>query len=261
MPKEDRFMPYGAIERLSGPNGELAFESASAAAPTRVWLSGFRSDMNGTKASALAARASAAGAAFVRFDYSGCGQSAGAFEEGSISRWLADTLAVIDAVTTGPLLLIGSSMGGWLALLAALERPERVAGLVLIAPAPDFTERLMWADLSDEARDAINRDGVWMQPSAYGDGPYPITRTLIEDGRSHLLLDAPIPIKAPVHIVHGQSDPDVPWGLSLELAERLESEDVRMTFVKSGDHRLSTPADLSLLAAVVDEMAERVRAG
>lgn len=251
-------MAQAKVERLPGPHGALAFESIAGAGPTRVWLSGFRSDLTGTKASALAAHAAAAGQSFVRFDYSGCGQSEGTFEDGTIARWLDDTLAVIDSVTTGPLLLVGSSMGGWLALLAALERPERVAGLVLIAPAPDFTERLMWPDLPEEGRDAILRDGVWQRPSAYGDGPYPITRALIEDGRAHCLLDETIQIRAPVHILHGQSDPDVPWGLSLELAERLESEDVRLTFVKAGDHRLSTPTDLDLMLATVDAMAARV---
>lgn len=251
-------MAHGVIERLPGPHGALAFESVEGAGPTRVWLSGFRSDLTGTKASFLAARASAAGHAFLRFDYSGCGQSEGAFEDGTIGRWLDDTLAVIDSVTTGPLLLVGSSMGGWLALLAALERPERVAGLVLIAPAPDFTARLMWPDLPDEARAAIETDGVWLRPSAYGDGPYPITRSLIEDGRAHCLLDEPIQIRVPVHIVHGQSDPDVPWGLSLELAERLDSEDVRLTFVKAGDHRLSSQADLELLGATIDALAARI---
>jgi len=254
-------MPLGVIERLPGPHGAaLAFETVSGAAPTRVWLCGFRSDFTGTKATHLATRAAATNQSFVRFDYSGCGKSEGAFEDGAIGRWLADSLAVIDALTTGPLLLVGSSMGGWLALLAALERPERVAGLVLIAPAPDFTERLLWAEMSDAARASIQRDGQWMRPSAYGEDAYPITRGLIEEGRVHLVLDDAIPIRAPVHILHGQSDPDVPWGLSLELAERLESEDVRLTFVKAGDHRLSTPADLDLIADAVDAMAARIAA-
>lgn len=252
-------MPFGAIERLTRADAPtLAFENTPGEGPTRVWLSGFRSDLTGTKATALAERAARDGVAFVRFDYSGCGQSDGAFEDGTISRWLDDTLAILDAVTTGPLLLIGSSMGGWLALLAALERAERVKGLVLIAPAPDFTERLMWPDLPAEGRAAIERDGVWNRPSAYGDGPYPITRALIEDGRANLVLDGPIAFAGPVHILHGQADADVPWGLSLELAERLDSEEVRMTFVKNGDHRLSGPADLALIAETVDAMARRV---
>lgn len=251
-------MPFGHVEKLEQPDGPaLAFETIDGAGPTQVWLSGFRSDLNGTKAAALAARAHESGQAFVRFDYSGCGQSEGRFEDGTISRWLADTLAVLDALTTGPLVLVGSSMGGWLALRAALERPDRVAGLVLIAPAPDFTERLMWPDLTPEAREAIARDGVWMRPSAYGDGDYPLSRALFEDGRQHLLLDGAIGFKGPVHIVHGQADPDVPWGLSLELAERLESEDVRMTFVKAGDHRLSSPVDLALIASIVDDVTRR----
>jgi pimeloyl-ACP methyl ester carboxylesterase len=253
-------MPFGTIESLKGPHGALALARIEGARPVRVWLSGFRSDLTGTKATFLAERAAKAGAAFLRFDYSGCGQSQGAFEDGTIGRWLEDTLAVIDGATTGPLVLIGSSMGGWLALLATRARPERVAGLVLIAPAPDFTERLMWPDLPDEAREAILRNGVWHRPSAYGDGPYPITRALIEDGRDHVLLDETIPVRVPVHVLHGQADPDVPWGLSLELAERLESEDVRLTFVKAGDHRLSGPKDLELIGAAVDEMTARAAA-
>jgi pimeloyl-ACP methyl ester carboxylesterase len=208
--------------------------------------------MAGTKAAALHAHAARAGRAFLRFDYSGCGLSAGAFEDGTIGRWLADSLAVIDGASAGPLVLVGSSMGGWIALLAALARPERAKALVLIAPAPDFTERLMWRELDDDARRAIVERGVWERPSPYEPAPTPITRALIEDGRTHLLLDGPIAFDGPVRILHGQADPDVPWGLSLELAERLTSEDVRVTFVKNGDHRLSTPENLALLCATVD---------
>lgn len=245
-------MPSGLVETLSGPRGlQLAFQRSAGGGPTLVWLCGFRSDMAGTKAAALHDWADAHGRAFLRFDYSGNGQSEGAFADGTIGAWLEDTLAMLDAKTDGPFILVGSSMGGWIALLAARARPARVAALVLIAPAPDFTERLMWPELTDDARGAIMETGHWDRPSAYGDGPTPITRALIEDGRRHLLMDAPIPFDGPVRILHGQQDPDVPWRLSLELAERFTSEDVRLTFVKNGDHRLSTPADIALLRETI----------
>ncbi|MDZ4776466.1 MAG: alpha/beta hydrolase [Alphaproteobacteria bacterium] len=248
-------MPIGVIESSLNARGmRIAFQRSEGAGPTLVWICGFRSDMGGTKAAWLHARADAADRAFLRFDVTGCGRSGGAFEDGTIGVWLADALHVIDTVSEGPLLLIGSSMGGWLALLAARARPERVKGLMLIAPAPDLTERLMWPEMTDAARKDVLEKGVWLRPSAYDDTPTPITRALIEDGRHHLLMAAAIPFTGPVRIVHGQADPDVPWVLSLELAERLASEDVRLTFVKNGDHRLSTPRDLDLLGAVLDDL-------
>lgn len=244
-----------AFESFIGPHGPLAYEAAPGAGPTVVWLGGFRSDMTGTKAEALAAWARRRARAFLRFDYSGHGASGGRFEDGSIGAWRADALAALDHKSEGPLVLVGSSMGGWIALLAALARPERVKALVLIAPAPDFTERLMWPSLPAEAQSAIADTGVWLRPSAYGDGPYPITRTLIEDGRRWLLLDRPIPFHGPVRILHGQADPDVPWRLSLELAERLASPDVALSFIKDGDHRLSRPQDIARLLAAVEDSA------
>jgi pimeloyl-ACP methyl ester carboxylesterase len=251
-------MPLGEIRRLDLEGGRsLAFQQSAGTAPTVVWLSGFASDMAGTKAEALHRWADGAGRGYLRFDYSGTGQSAGAFVDGSIGRWRDDALAMMDAATDGPLILVGSSMGGWIALLCALARPARVKGLVLIAPAPDFTERLLWPELDDSARKAIMETGRWLRPSSYGD-PTPITRTLIEDGRSHLLLGAPIPFGGPVRILHGQLDPDVPWGLSLELAEQLVSEDVHVTFVKNGDHRLSRPEDLALLQRTVEALCHEV---
>ena len=252
-------MPVGVVEYLPGPRGSrLAFQQSQGAAPTLVWLCGFRSDMSGTKAAATHAWADAHGRAFLRFDYSGNGLSEGAFEDGTIGAWLHDTLAMLDARTAGPLILVGSSMGGWIALLAARARPERVKALVLIAPAPDFTERLMWPELSDDARRSIMEDGHWNRPSAYGDGPTPITRRLIEDGRNHLLMDAPIRFDGPVRILHGQCDPDVPWRLSLELAERLTCADVRITLVKNGDHRLSATTDLALLQDTVSSLCAQL---
>ncbi|MDX2233157.1 MAG: alpha/beta hydrolase [Hyphomonadaceae bacterium] len=254
-------MPFGAIEHHAGPRGvRLAFQRSAGLGPTIVWLSGYASDMSGAKAEALHAWADGAGRAFLRFDVSGAGRSDGAFTDGTISVWLADALAMIDAVTDGPLLLVGSSMGGWLALLAAQARAARVRGLVLIAPAPDFTERLMWPELTEAARQEITDTGQWLRPSAYGD-PVPVTRALIEDGRRHLLLDGPIPFDGPVRILHGQLDPDVPWGHALELCEQLETEDVRVTLIKNGDHRLSTPEHIALLIETVETLARTLGPG
>lgn len=196
------------------------------------------------------------GRAALRFDYSGHGASPGRFEDGSIGRWREEALAMLDAHTTGPQVLVGSSMGGWIALLCAIARPERIAGLVLIAPAPDFTERLMWPALPEAARFAIQRDGVWRQPSAYSEEPTPLSRTLFEQSRPWLLLDAPtVPISAPVRILHGQEDPDVPWRLSLELAEKLEAADVAVSLIKDGDHRLSREGDIARMLHAVAELA------
>jgi len=233
----------------------IAYIRTEGAAPAAVFLGGFASDMAGTKATALEAHARACGRAFLRFGYSGHGASSGRFEDGSIGLWLSDTLAVIDALTRGPQILIGSSMGGWLALLAALARPERVAGLLLIAPAPDFTERLMCPALTAQEKRELERHGRIVQPNPYGDAPTIITRHLLDEGRKHLLLDQPIAVHAPVRIFHGQRDADVPWQLSLELVERLESTDVETTLVKAGDHRLSEPAALARLTASIERFA------
>jgi pimeloyl-ACP methyl ester carboxylesterase len=233
--------------KLARPNGKgLAWRRLSGREPTVVFLPGFGSDMSGEKATSLATFCSNVGQAMLRFDYSGHGESDGRFEEGTIGQWTEDALAVMDAVSAGPLLLVGSSMGGWIALLAALARPERVAGIVGIAAAPDFTEILMWQSMTFEERDRLMADGVVFAPNRYGP-PTPITRALIEDGRKHLLLDRPIPLTCPVRLLHGQNDQDVPWELSLRIAERLESTDVHVILVKDGEHRLSRPADLALL--------------
>jgi len=233
--------------KLARPNGKgLAWRRLSGREPTVVFLPGFGSDMSGEKATSLATFCSNVGQAMLRFDYSGHGESDGRFEEGTIGQWTDDALAVMDAVSAGPLLLVGSSMGGWIALLAALARPDRVAGIVGIAAAPDFTEILMWQSMTFEERDRLMADGVVFAPNRYGP-PTPITRALIEDGRKHLLLDRPIPLTCPVRLLHGQNDQDVPWELSLRIAERLESTDVHVILVKDGEHRLSRPADLALL--------------
>ncbi len=186
----------------------------------------------------------------LRFDYSGHGASGGRFEDGTISTWTADALAVIDRLTTGRLILVGSSMGGWIALRVALARPARIAALIGLAAAPDFTERLMWDSMAPPERARLLAEGVLHIPSQYGP-PTPITRALIEDGRRHLLLDAPIPLDVPVRLLHGQKDPDVPWETSLRLAARITGPDVRISLVKDGDHRLSRPTDLALLAEVL----------
>jgi pimeloyl-ACP methyl ester carboxylesterase len=233
--------------RLARANGlHLAWKKRAGAAPTVVFLPGFRSDMTGDKATALDAFCAARGQAMLRFDYSGHGASDGAFTDGTIGQWAADALAAIDELTEGPVILVGSSMGGWIALLTALRRPERIAGLIGIAAAPDFTQKLMWESMTFEERARIARDGVLHVPSQYGE-PTPITYTLIEDGRSHLLLDGPILLDCPIRLLHGQADPDVPWELALRIAEQATSKDIEITLIKDGDHRLSRPRDLALL--------------
>ena len=208
--------------------------------------------MAGTKATFLDAFCAARGLPYVRFDYSGHGASSGRFEDGTIGAWAEDAIAIIDHVVDGSLILVGSSMGGWIMLLAALARPSRVAALVGLAPAPDFTEALIWNRLSDEERAELLRAGRLETPSAYADEPTVITRTLIEEGRRHLLLSAPIGIRCPVRLLHGMADPDVPYQLSLDLAERLVGNDVRVTLIKNGDHRLSREKDLALLGDTLE---------
>jgi pimeloyl-ACP methyl ester carboxylesterase len=234
----------GRLDR--GDGVELAWVRLDGRGPMVVFLPGFRSDMTGDKATALAEFCTAGGHAMLRFDYSGHGASGGRFEDGTIGRWTDDALAAIDRLTEGKLVLVGSSMGGWIALLAALARPDRTAALVGIAAAPDFTETLMWQAMTAGQRATLMRDGVLPRPSEYGE-PYPITRALIEDGRTRLLLHAPIALDCPVRLLHGQDDPDVPCELSLRIAERVTGRDVQVILVKDGDHRLSRPQDLALL--------------
>jgi pimeloyl-ACP methyl ester carboxylesterase len=242
---------------------KIAVRAQSGAAPGLFWLGGFKSDMRGTKAAALAVHAEQTGRAVVRFDYSGHGESGGRFEDGTISRWLEEAHAVFAAFAHGPQIVVGSSMGGWIALLLArdlLRQPAasaRIAGMVLIAPAADFTEELMWPALAPEARRALEEKGVWLRPSAYGDGPYPITRALIEDGRKHLLLGAPIEVGCPVRILQGALDPDVPWRHVMKLVACLPQDEVSFTLVKDGDHRLSRPPDIERLLRAIDELAAR----
>ncbi len=238
----------GRLDRGDGTG--LAWRRIAGRSPTAVFLPGFRSDMTGEKATTLAALCEGRGRACLRFDYSGHGQSGGRFEDGTIGRWTEDALAAIDRLSEGPLILVGSSMGGWIALLAALARPQRIAAFVGIAAAPDFTEALIWQSMSFEDRETLMGRGVLLEPSPYGE-PAPLTRALIEDGRRHLLLDRPIPLACPVRLLHGQRDADVPWEMALRIAERIEGEDVRLMLVKDGDHRLSRPQDLALLRETV----------
>jgi pimeloyl-ACP methyl ester carboxylesterase len=242
----------------------IAVRKQAGTAPGILWLGGFKSDMRGTKAEALAQHAERMGRACVRFDYSGHGESGGRFEDGTISRWLEESLAVFETQASGPQIVVGSSMGGWIALLLAhaLARPAakntNLAGLVLIAPAADFTEELMWAQFSPAVKNEIEEKGFWERPSEYGDGPYPITRALIEDGRKHLLLKGPVAIGCPVRILQGVKDPDVPFAHAMKLVSCLAQDDVVLTLVKDGDHRLSRPEDIERLLRTVDELASGV---
>src|ERR1700680_373642 len=252
------------LHHLEVGAGALARPIAVRARPGRspgvFWLGGFKSDMRGTKAEALAAYAETSGRALVRFDYSGHGESGGPFEEGTISRWRNEALAVFEAFARGPQVVVGSSMGAWIALLLARELKERpaadarIAGMVRIAPAARLTEELMWPALSPEAKQAIVEQGVWQRPSAYGDGPYPITRALIEDGSNHLILNAPSEPGCPVRILQGVHDPDVPWRHAVKLAALLPQDDVVLTLVPDGDHRLSRAEDIERLLRAVDEL-------
>ena len=222
--------------------------------PGIMFCGGFRSDMTGTKAQALADWADATGHAYTRFDYFGHGASSGAFTDGTMSYWRGDIPHLLDHICDGPQVLVGSSFGGWLSVMAALDRPEKVKALVLIAPAIDMTERLMWNRFSDEACRTLMEDGLYYDPSDYDPEGYPVTRALIEDGRAHLMLGAPIELDIPVRILHGQKDDAVPWELSLELAEKLTSEYVETHFIKQGDHRLSEPHEIDRLIGLIDSL-------
>src|SRR5438045_3264874 len=255
--QEPAFIEVGSGE----DKRKIAVRARAGAAPGLIWLGGFNSDMKGTKALALDAWAAERGRACVRFDYSGHGESGGAFVDGTIGRWLEESVAVFEQFCRGPQVVIGSSMGGWIALLLAREMAKHagagvsLAGLVLIAPAPDFTEELMWKGLAPEIRREIETRGVWLRPSEYGDGtPYPITRALIEEGRNHLLLGGSIDVGCPVRILQGARDMDVPWKHALALAHRLPADDVVLTVIQDGDHRLSRPQDIARILAAVEEI-------
>ena len=237
----------------------LAYHLLPGRAPTVLFLTGFRSDMTGGKALELERHCAARGQGFCRFDYRGHGASGGRFEEGAIGDWLEDALAILDQVVAGPVVLVGSSMGGWIMLLVALARPERVRGLVGLAAAPDFTEDLIRPVLTPAQAVQLAREGVLLAPSAYGE-PTPVTGRLLADGARHLVLRQPLPIRVPVHLLHGQADPDVPWQTALRLAACLESPAVTVELVKDGEHRLSRPEDLRRLTAALDRVLEQVAA-
>ena len=234
----------------------IAYHHTPGDAPGVIFCGGFMSDMTGTKAIALEDACRAAGRSYTRFDYRGHGQSDGAFESGTIGLWRDDALAILDQVAEGPQIIVGSSMGGWIMLLVAKARPERAAGLVGIAPAPDFVLR-MWEDYSDEVKATLKTDGVYYAPSEYSEEPYAITLQLIEEGRQHLVLQAPFQVDCPVRILHGMADPDVPWRQSLEIVERLQGDDIVVTFSKNGDHRLSEPDDIDRLVHTVETLARK----
>jgi pimeloyl-ACP methyl ester carboxylesterase len=238
----------------------VAVRQQDGAAPGLFWLGGYKSDMAGTKAAALAGWAARNGRACLRFDYSGHGSSAGTFTDGTIGRWLGESIAVFDAFCRGPQVVIGSSMGGWLALLLARalrgrkESPAAsLAGLVLIAPAVDFTEELMWKRFTPEIKRELAEKGVWARPSEYSPEPYLVTRQLIEEGRNHLLLGGMIETGCPVRILQGVQDPDVPWQHAKALVARFACDDVVLTLIKDGDHRLSRPEDIDRLIRAVEE--------
>ncbi len=236
--------------------------SGTSSGPGLFWLGGFKSDMKGTKAEALDRWAEGTGRACVRFDYSGHGESGGDFTEGTIGRWLEESIAVYGRFAQGPHVVIGSSMGGWLALLLARELRKRqekkehaapIAGMVLIAPAVDFTEELMWKEFSPATKRQIEDKGFWMRASEYSEAPYPITKVLIEEGRKHLLLGGLIETGCAVHILQGVQDLDVPWRHAADLVSRFARDDVVLTLIKDGDHRLSRSEDIERLIAAVKE--------
>ena len=241
------------IQHLAVRDGEtLAFRRVEGDGPTVVWIGGFRSDMEGTKAVALDAAARERGWNYVRYDHFAHGASSGDWRKATIGRWREDAIAVIDSLE-GPVVPVGSSMGGWVALLLALARPDRLAGLVLVNPAPDFTEDLMWPGLADHERQAILREGETLVVEA-GLGEYVLTRRMFEEAREWLLLRGDLPLAAPVHILQGRADDVVPWRRQIALIERLAGADARLDLIEGGDHRLSMPADLARLIGAIEQM-------
>ncbi len=238
----------------------IAFHHTPGRGPGVVFLGGFRSDMTGTKALHLQAWAEREGRGFLRLDYSGHGASSGEFLDGCIGDWAEDAVAAISALTTGPQVLVGSSMGGWIALLVCRALPARVAGLVGIAAAPDFTEDSMWAGFDGAQRAALLAEGRVDLASDYSDAPYVIARRLIEDGRSHLVLRQPLRLGMPVRLLQGTADTDVPPAVALRLLEHAEGGDIRLTLVKGADHRFSDPDCLALIEAALAEVLARVGA-
>lgn len=238
--------------------GRLAYFKTGGVPVTVLFLGGLMSDMTGTKALFLEKLCRDKSWGTVRFDYSGHGQSSGKFRDGTIGAWRRDTLSIIDGCTEGPLVVVGSSMGGWLALLAALARPDRVKGLIGLAPAPDFTERLLWPGMTAAQKHELEQTGEVHIPSEYGDDPHIFTRVLFEEARAHLLLNRPIPLRIPVRLIHGLKDNDVPAGVSEEIMARLAGADAELTLLEEGDHRLSSPEQLECLARLLEDVVEKI---
>jgi pimeloyl-ACP methyl ester carboxylesterase len=241
------------LERDGGER--IAYRKCEGGSPGIVWVGGFRSDMEGTKAQMVAEWAARKGLASLRFDYFGHGASSGDFERGTISRWRDDALAAFDNLSVGPQIVVGSSMGGWISTLLARARPERIAALVLLAPASDFTETLMWAIMPEEVRREIVEKGRWLYRSE--DDSYPITSDLIESGRENLVLGETLDVAYPVRIIQGMADRDMPWRHALKLVDCLKG-DVRLTLIKCGEHRLSAPSDLKLIEQTLETLREQI---
>lgn len=240
---------------ISHNDRKLAYEKIDGKGPTVVFFPGFMSDMEGAKALALDAFCRERGQGFVRFDYSGHGKSSGKFTDGTIGAWKEDALAIIDQVTTGNLILVGSSMGGWIGLLSALARKDRVKGFVGLAAAPDFTKELCWNKYSDEIKATLRRDGVYYEACDYGDDPYAMTLKLLQEGNDHLIMNKAIDLDCPVRLIQGMKDTDVPPATAQRISDLLKSEDVVITYIKNGDHRLSTDADLKRLCQIVKQVS------
>lgn len=238
---------------ITASGRRIAYDLTKGSGPGVVFLGGFKSDRQGSKALHLEAWAKAQGRAYLRFDYSGHGDSSEAFEDGCIGDWAADARAAIEILTSGPQILVGSSMGGWISLLFARARPDLVAGLVGVAAAPDFTEDSIWANLDADGRAAMERDGFITQPSDYGD-PYIYTRRLIEDGRDNLVLRDPLSLPFPVRLLQGTADDAVDVSVALRLLDHAAGDDIRLTLIKDADHRLSTPAELAMIEAAVEDV-------
>ncbi len=246
------------MKKLQREDGaSIAYEHSPGKGPGVVFLCGFKSDMTGDKALALEGFCRRRGQAYLRFDYTGHGASSGAFTDGTIGAWTEDAIFVLDELTEGWQILVGSSMGGWLMVLAALARPERIAGLLGISSAPDFTEELIWNGVGAEMRERLHSDGVIHQVTDYGEEPTPITKALIEDGRRHLVLEEPIGLTCPVRLLHGMADAGVPWRLSVTLAEKLVAEDVIVTLIQDAEHRLSRAGDIERIKGAVAELSDR----
>ena len=251
---EEQVIPNNSLKRKGRATLAVSYHEDHTTAPTLLFCPGYRSDMQGTKAMMLYEYAKTRELSCLRFDYSGHGLSTGNYEEGTISSWTQDALDVIDAYAKGPLVIVGSSMGGWIALNIALTRPEIIKALILIAPAPDFTRYFFHERLNAEQRGHLDTQGYVKIPNSYSDEPYHVRKAFIEDGARHCLLDRKIAVRCPIRILHGQQDESVPWQHSLTLTEKLESNDVRLTFVKTGDHSLSTPQDLALLSTTLEDV-------